>query len=373
MFVGLELSLSKWLIGVGSSRRATIRRHYVRGGDLPSLLDLLRRIATEEEKRSGLSGKIHICFEAGRDGHWLYRALKTAGYDVYEIDPASIAVNRRARRAKSDGLDVAMLVRNLARFVRGELDVFRVVVVPSEEEEDAKRPGREYERLVKERTSHIARIKSLLFLQGIRDFNPRAADWLERLVALPLRPGLRAELVRECRRLSGIIADIAELEAEMKAAITMTKKVKPAVSAIQLPSHVQFTIKQLAKLKSIGLHFSTLLGCELFYRKFSNRRAVAQYLGLTPSPFQSGDTARDQGISKAGNKRARKAMIELAWVWLQHQPESALSQWFLQRVGDLKGRIRRIAIVALARKLAVALWRYLESGIIPERAVLKQA
>jgi transposase len=381
IFVGLELSQSKWLVGVGSPRRQQISRHGVEGGDLEGLLKLLRRLVVEEEKRHGLAVTLHICFEAGRDGHWLYRALKKAGYAIYEINPASVAVNRRARRAKSDGLDVDMLVRNLARFVRGELDVFRVV--PSEEEEDAKRPHREYERLVKERTAHSARIKGLLTGQGIRDFNLLASDRLERLAALPLLPGLRAELGRECRRLAGVIADIAELEAQMKAAFvsikkakaktaTAAKKVKPAIAAASLPSHVHAAIKRLFELKSIGIHFSTALGGEVFYRKFANRRAVGHYIGLTPSPFQTGNTAREQGISKAGNKRARKTMVELSWMWLRYQPDSALSRWFFQRVGDRKGRIRRITIVALARKLAVALWRYLETGLIPEGAVLKR-
>jgi transposase len=154
IFVALELSRSKWLVGVGAPQRWTVRRHEVLGGDLDGLLELLRRISAGEEKRTGLPARVHVCFEAGRDGHWLHRALTSAGYDVYEIDPASVAVDRRARRAKSDGVDVDKLVRTLARLLRGELDACRVVAVPSEAEEDAKRPHREYERLVKEQTAH---------------------------------------------------------------------------------------------------------------------------------------------------------------------------------------------------------------------------
>jgi transposase len=264
-------------------------------------------------------------------------------------------------------------VRTLARFVRGELDACRIGAVPSEAEEDAKRPHREYERLVKEQTSHRNRVKALLFAQGVRDFDPMAPDRLERLAALPIMPRLKAELIRECRRLAGIIADIAAIEAEMKAAIVPPKKAKPASAACAAPSPAEAKAAQLMRLKSIGVHFSTALAREVYYRTFQNRRGVGQYIGLAPSPFQSGDMARDQGIAKAGNKRARKAMIELSWLWVQHQPDSALSQWFRERVGDKKGRVRRIFIVAMARKLAVALWRYLETGVIPEGAVLKRA
>ena len=376
VFVALELSLSKWLVGIGTPQKWAVRRHGLRGGDLYGLLEFLRRVSAGEERRSGLPVKLHICFEAGRDGHWLYRALKSAGYDVYEIDPASVAVDRKARRAKSDGVDVDKLVRTLARFVRGELDACRVVEVPSEAEEDAKRPHREYQRLVRERTSHCNRMKGLLFTQGVRDFNPMAPDRLDRLAALPIMPRLKAELGRECRRLARIIDDIAEAEAEMKAQIVPSKKACKAGSASaasSLPEHVRAKVAQLFKLKSLGVHFSTVLGSEVYYRTFHNRRGVGQFIGLAPSPFQSGDVARDQGIAKAGNKRAREAMIELAWLWLRHQPDSALAKWFRERVGDRKGRVRRIAIVAMARKLAVALWRYLETGLIPEGAVLKRA
>lgn len=372
VFVALELSRSKWLVGVGTPQKWTVRRHHVEGGDLYGLLELLRRIGADEEKR-GLPVKVHVGFEAGRDGHWLHRALKLAGYEAYEIEPASVAVDRRARRAKSDGVDVDKLVRTLARFVRGELDACRIVAVPSQAEEDAKRPHREYERLVKEQTAHRNRVKALLFAQGVRDFDPMASDRLQRLAALPILPRLKAELARQCRRLAAIIDDIAEVEAEMKAAIVPPRKAEGAMAAASLPSPVQTKIAQLYKLKSIGVHFSTVLAGEVYYRIFHNRRGVGQYIGLAPSPFQSGDVARDQGIAKAGNPRARKAMIELSWLWLHHQPDSALSQWFRERVGDKKGRVRRIAIVAMARKLAVALWRYLETGVIPEGAVLKRA
>jgi transposase len=373
IFVALELSRSKWLVGVGTSQKWAVRRHQVEGGDLDGLLALLRRVAAAEAKRAGVPVKVHVCFEAGRDGHWLYRALKSAGYDVYEIDPASVAVDRRARRAKSDGVDVDKLVRCLARYVRGERDACRMVEVPTPEEEDAKRPHREYERLVKEETAHRNRVKALLFAQGIRDFDSMAPDRLERLAALPILPGLKAELSRECRRLAKLIDDIAEVEAEMAARIVKPKTANQKSAAAPTPSHIQAKAAELIKLRGIGVHFSAVLAGEVYYRTFKNRRGVGQYIGLAPSPFQSGDMARDQGIAKAGNSRARKAMIELAWMWRRHQPDSALSKWFDERVGDRKGRVKRIAIVAMARKLSVALWRYLETGLVPEGAVLKRA
>jgi len=373
VFVALELSRSKWLAGIGTPQKWTVRRREIEGGDFDGLLALLGRIAADEERRSGLPVKVHVGFEAGRDGHWLYRALKSAGYEVYEIEPASVSVDRRARRVKSDGVDVDKLVRTLSRYVRGELDACRMVEVPSEAEEDAKRPHREYERLVKEQTSHRNRVKALLFAQGVRDFDPMAPDRLARLAALPIMPRLKSELVRECRRLAAIIADIAEIEAEMAAAVVPCKNASRQSAVAPIPSHVQAKAAQLFKLKSIGVHFSTVLAGEVYYRSFRNGRGVGQYIGLAPSPFQSGDMAHDQGIAKAGNKRARTAMIELAWLWRRYQPDSALSKWFRERVGDKKGRVKRIAIVAMARKLAVALWRYLETGLVPEGAVLKRA
>ena len=373
VFVALELSRSKWLVGVGTPQKWAVRRHEVEGGDLDGLLALLGRTAAAEEKRAGVPVKVHVCFEAGRDGHWLYRALTAAGYDAYEIEPASVAVDRRARRAKSDGVDVDKLVRTLARYVRGELDACRMVVVPTPEEEDAKRPHREYERLVKERTSHGNRAKALLFAQGVRDFDPMAPDRLARLAELAIPPNLKAELARECRRLAGIIDDIAQVEAEMAAVVVPAKRGRAKSAAVSPPSHVQANAAQLFRLKGIGVHFGAVLAGEVDHRTFRNRRGVGQYIGLAPSPFQSGDMARDQGIAKAGNGRARKAMIELAWLWRRHQPDSALSKWFGERVGDRKGRVKRIAIVAMARKLAVALWRYLETGLVPEGAVLKRA
>ena len=276
------------------------------------------------------------------------------------MDAASILVNRRARRAKTDRLDVAGLLRTLMALERGETQVCRVVHVPSPEQEDARRRSRERARLVVERGQHTSRIKGLLMTQGIRDFEPTRRDWQARLEALrtpdgqPLAPCLRAELLRECRRLRQVMEMVAEVEAEQRA-------VAAAEDGIA---------SRLARLRGIGVTFAAVLGNEVFFRDFRNRREVGAYLGLAPSPWQSGQVERDQGIAKSGNPRARRTAIELAWLWLRHQPGSALAQWFRERVAGAKGRMRRIMLVAMARKLIIALWRYATTGAVPEGAVL---
>jgi len=260
-------------------------------------------VAAGEEKRAGVPVKVHVCFEAGRDGHWLYRALTAAGYDAYEIDPASVAVDRRARRAKSDGVDVDKLVRTLSRLVRGERDACRMVEVPTPEEEDAKRPHREYERLVKERTSHRNRVKALLFAQRVRDFDPMAPDRLERLAAAPILPGLKAELSRECRRLAKLIDDIAEVEAEMAARIVKPKTANPKRAAAPAPSRLQTKAAELIKLSGVGVHFSAVLAGEVYYRTFRNRRGVGQYIGLARRPFKAATWRATKGSPRPATRR----------------------------------------------------------------------
>lgn len=368
VFAAVELSFNTWLIGIGTPDSRTVSRHQVKGGDLRELISVLNRAAKQEEVRCGRSAHVHVCFEAGRDGHWLWRALTAEGFTVSEIDAASVAVNRRQRRAKTDRLDVEQLVRVQAALARGDRSVCSVVHVPTPEDEDAKRLHRERERLVRERTSHVNRIKALLYTQGVREFEPTRRDRLKRLVELrtwngtPLPARLRAELERECRRLALVIEMIAEVETERNALID---EASPAPTAMQEKMVV------LAKLKGVGPGIASVLASEVYYRNFRNRRELGQYVGLAPSPYASGDRSRDQGISKAGNARARTVLLEGAWMWLRYQSDSALSKWFRSRVGDTRGRVKRIAIVALARKLAIALWRYVETGLVPEGAILK--
>lgn len=365
VFVAFELSKSKWKLGVIVPGSRKMSRYTVAGGDLTALTQLFATVRAKAE-RAGKPVRLMSCYEAGFDGHWLHRWLTDQGIINHEIDPSSIAVNRRMRRAKTDRIDLDLLMRAFLAHLRGEPRACSVVRVPTAEDEDRKRRTRERERLIKERTGHINRIKGLLHGQGIRDTMPLKPGFLTALDRLctgdgrALPPQLRDEIRREHERLSLICQQIKAIEAQNRIAHRT-----PA------PASVEARIVQLAALKGIGPVFAQVLGNEVFYRRFTNRREVGGYLGLTGTPFDSGNSRREQGISKAGNSRARATAIELAWLWLRHQPQSELSCWFRTRVGELTGRMRRISIVALARKLMVALWRYLETGLVPAGAVLR--
>jgi transposase len=365
--IAIELSKTSWVVGIQTPLRSKISHYRLEGCDWKGLLELIARVRRQVARELGRPVEVISCYEAGYDGFWLHRLLEAHGMRNYVLDPASLLVNRRARRAKTDRIDVERMLRALGRYLRGEADACSVVCVPSVEQEDARRLHRERHRLIRERVQHVNRIKGLCATQGIYDYEPLRPDRKAQLEglrsgdgrALPAR--LKAEIIRELQRLEVVLKMIAEIEAERDAIITD-----------KAPRHLNAAkIKALANLKSIGPEFATTLVGEVFYRSFTNRRQVGSYVGLTPSPFSSGAIERDQGISKAGNPKARATMIELAWMWLRHQPDSALSIAFRARVGDLKGRARRIAIVALARKLLVALWRYLETGLVPTGAALK--
>jgi transposase len=366
-FMAIELSKTSWVVAVCAPDADKVSVHKLAGGDTAGLLALIGRVRRRVERNLGRPVEVMSCYEAGYDGFWLHRRLEAQGVRNVVFDPASLLVNRRARRAKTDRIDAQALVRALMAHLRGEPKVVSVVGVPTPAEEDARRLPRERRRLVAERTQHVNRVKGLLATQGIRDYEPiRGTRW-SRLEELrtgdgrALMPRLKAEIARELRRLELVMAMIAEVEAARDAVI--------ATPATDHPHGEK--IRQLVKLRSIGPELATVVVGEALHRTFANRRQVGGYVGLAPSPFRSGDRVRDQGIAKAGNPTARTAMIELAWLWLRHQPDSALSRWFRARVGALKGRPRRIAIVALARKLIVALWRYLETGLVPTGAVLK--
>lgn len=362
--VVFELSKSKWKLGVMIPGSEKMSRFTIAGGDLAALSV---RLATARAKaaRSGQEVRIVSCYEAGFDGHWLHRWLTDQGVTNYVVDSSSIAVDRRARRAKTDRIDLEQIMRTLLAYLRGEPRVCSMVHVPTVEDEDRKRRNRERDRLIGERTGHTNRIKGLLHGQGIRDAQPFKPRFLETLESLrtgdgrELPPRLKEEIVREHERLCLLSRQLAALEA--------TSRAEQRTAA---PASAEAKVVQLALLKGIGLNGGQGLVNEIFYRDLKNRRQVGGCIGLTGTPFNSGNRERDQGISKAGNHRARKLAVELAWLWLRHQPDSELSRWFRERVGDLKGRGRRVAIVALARKLMVALWRYLQTGVIPTGAVL---
>jgi transposase len=360
LFVALELSDKKWKLALsdGTKRRLVT----ITAGDLVALGEAVAKA----KARFGMQGDVPIvsCYEAGRDGFWLHRYLVHCGVANVVVDASSIAVNRRARRAKTDRIDVEQLLRLLMRYHHGEQRVWSVVRVPSVEEEDARRLHRELERLKKERTGHRNRIQALLVSQGLR-LQPRH-DLLERLEAArlwdgsPLPPDLQAEVRREDERLRSVDAQIRALEAEQ------ARRLEEAAT----PGHQQ--VVHLMHLRGIGLTSAWVFVMEYFgWRQCTSRQEVAALAGLTPMPYASGNSSRDQGMSKAGNRRIRSLMIQIAWGWLRDQPHSALSVWFNTRFALGGKRMRRIGIVALARRLLIALWRYGQSGAIPEGASLK--
>jgi transposase len=363
VYVVFELSKAHWRLGVLLPGSQKISRYTIAGGDLAALSARL----TALRRKVGTPVRILSCYEAGLDAHWLHRWLSDQGVTNYEVDPSSIEVSRRARRAKTDGIDVDKLMRTFLAYLRGEPRVCSMAHVPSAAEEDHKRWNRERDRLHMEQTAHSNRIKGLLFGQGVRDVMPLKPGFVGSLGKLrtgdgrPLPPRLREEIVREHERLCLVHKQLLALEAQNKV------ELKTAAA----PGSARAKIRQLIGLKGIGEIGAPELVNEVFYRSFDNRRQVGAYFGLTGTPYDSGASRREQGISKAGNHRARARAVELAWLWVRYQPGSELSRWFQARVGDLKGRPRRIAIVALARKLMVALWRYLTTGVVPTGAVLK--
>jgi len=368
IFVAIELSRKSWLVTIHSPDKDRMSHHKVESGDHAGLLALIDRIRERAARALGATPAVVSCYEAGYDGFWLHRLLLAAGITNHVFDPASIMVDQRSRRAKTDRIDGEQMLRTLMAYCRGEPRVVRIVRVPSRDQEDARRASRERERLIKEQTAHTTRIKALLRLSGMAVGNPHRRDWLTWLSAQrdwqgqAVPPRIRAELEREHARLMLVRQQLDALVSAPAGA-----ELTPAAAEMAKRSDL------LLRLKSLGPAFVGTLTQEVFYKDFRNRREVASYFGLTPSPWQSGRTDREQGISKAGNRRARTKTIELAWLWVRHQPDSTLTQWFRQRTLNASKRIKRIAIVALARKLIVALWRYLTTGLVPAGAVLKAA
>jgi transposase len=356
LYVAFELGEKSWKLSLSDGGHSP-SRYTVAAGDTAAVRECIAKAKT----RCALAPEagVHSCYEAGRDGFWLHRWLIAQGTDSIVVDSSSIEVNRRARRAKTDRLDGDKLLTMLMRYRAGERRVWSVVRVPTAEQEDSRRAHRELGRLVQERTAHISRIRALLVLQNLRVKYVGGRlwqGWWSRH-APGLLPGVRAEIERESERLSLAQRQIRIIEAQQR----------QAVAADTEPQ-----VARLARLRAIGIGSGWVLVKELFgWRRFRNRREVAGCLGIAPSPYASGESETEQGISKAGNRRSRTLMVELAWCWLRHQPESALSQWFTCRFAGGGKRLRRIGIVALARRLAIALWRYLEDGLIPDGAKLK--
>jgi transposase len=327
----------------------------------------LGELRAKAEQRINAGVRIICIQEIGFDGFWMHRVLVSNGIESHVVESASIAVSRRHRRAKTDAIDGELLLRMLMAFKRGEPRVCAMVVVPTPEDEDRRRLSRERKTMVKERIEHINRIKGLTASQGIVGFEPMRSKSRELLDNLqtgdgrPLPERMKAEIKRELGRLELLRKQIAEIEAERDALLRPCETSEPSPGA------------QLLKLRGIGPEFASVLWHEGLYRQFANRRQLAAYAGLAPSPWQSGDMNKEQGIAKSGNPRLRTTMIEAAWLWLRHQPKSALTLWFQNRVKGDRGRHRRIAIVALARKLLIAFWRFAMLGEIPQGATLKIA
>lgn len=361
LFVAIETSNKKWRLALSDGDR--VRQVTIEAGGLGAWTAAVAR--AKEKLGLATDARVRCCYEAGRDGFWIHRWLVSQGVENVVVDPASIEVNRRYRRAKTDRMDAEKLVRMLMRYAGGERLVWRVVHVPAEAEEDERRLHRELERLKKERTGHRNRIGSLLALQGIR--LEVGKDFIEELQAArrwngqELPEGARQELLREHQRLLQVDQQVEALEDEQL----------ERLKAPQTPSDRMAA--KLYQLRAVGPVAAWLLGKEFFgWRRFRNRREVGALAGLTGTPYDSGEQQREQGISKAGNKRVRYMMVELAWIWLRYQPESELSRWFWSRFGYGNRRMRRVGIVALARKLLVALWKYLEWDELPAGAVLAE-
>jgi transposase len=363
--VAIELAVSSWLVAARLPGAEKVRLHRIEGGDTAALLALIAELRSSASRKLGGVAGVACCFEAGRDGFWLQRLLAAHGIAAHVLEPTSVLVNRRARRAKTDRLDAEGMLRVLAAWLGGDRQVCSMVRVPTPEEEDAKRPHREREHLVQEKLRLVNRIEALLFTQGIRA-RPSLRSWERDLAELrtgdgrALPPLLRAELDRLRRRLVLILELIRETEAERAEAL-----------AAAADDAMAQKITALQRIRGVGANFAAVLGREVFYRSFANRRQLASYVGIAPTPHQSGGTDRDRSISRAGNARARTTLIQLAWLWLRYQPGSALATWFRERVGALQGRTRRIAIVAMARRLLVALWRYVETGVMPDGAAVR--
>lgn len=363
LYVSLELAQKKWRVTSSPGMGRKPREVSIAGGATKQLADELMRAKC----RFGLEpdARVVCCYEAGREGFWVHRWLQSHGVENRVVDSSSIEVNRRARRAKSDHLDGRKLWTMLIRYENGERDLWKVVRVPTVEEEDRRHLHRELGALKKDRTRQVNRIRGLLASQGLQmkcrwtDF----VQWLEKVRlwnGSPLSVGLRTRLEQEYERLQLIGAQIKKLE-RMR-----TEQIRTA-SAPEVEK-----VRRLIQLRAIGPTTAWLYVMEVLgWREIRNRRELGGLLGLTPTPYQSGTTNHEQGISKAGIRSLRALAIEIAWRWLVLQPRSELSRWYMKRFGGDSARLRRVGIVALARKLMIALWRYVDHGTVPAGAELK--
>jgi transposase len=363
----IEMSQSSWLVaavvpGVG--------RHPLKkiSPDEAALLGLLRRWQDEAAKAGRAITRIAVAYEAGRDGFWLARWLRARNIEAYVIHPNSVAVSREHRRAKTDRLDTELLKRAFLGWLRGEPKHCSMVAIPTLDEEDAKRPSRERENLVSERTRLINRMKAVLARLGIRSFKPELRNAPQRIEALstpeglPIPPNTLDEIRRDLARLAIIRAQIKTIEQARLECLEKAPNTGP---------HAM--VRLLASIIGVGVETADMLVQEVLRRNLRDRRAVARYAGVTGSPDESGSKRREKGLAKSGNARVRRGLIQLAWRFLRFQKDSVLAQWYRARTEGAKGARKTTMIVALARKLLIALWRMVTTGEVPAGVVLRQA
>jgi transposase len=361
LYMALELSARQWHLVFGVGRASQVRHRTITAGAAEPLREEVRRA----RERFGLAADapVRSCYEAGRDGFWVHRFLTREGIENVVVDSSSIEVNRRERQAKTDRLDGTKLFRLLVRYAEGERAVWKVVHVPSEALEDARHQERAIATLTAERTTWRNRIHAMLQLVGVRtDITANFGARLERVTTwagTPLPAGIRARLAQMWRLLSVVETELRAARAAQRAEVAAAATAPAQVAA------------QLQQLRGVGTKTAALLAKELFSRELRNRREVGALTGLVGVPYASGATARDQGISRAGLSRIRGVAVELAWLWVRYQPSSALTRWFEQRFGAGGKRARKVGIVALARRLVVALWRYTQTGLVPAGATVR--
>ena len=375
IFVSLELSRSNWVVtSLSPGKGERMSRRGLDAGKFSDLQALFAELQRKGAEQTGTVYPIITIQEAGLDGFWLHRMLEADGVESHVVDAASIPAPRRRRRAKTDKLDGEALLRALLAFKRGEPRVCSMVAVPSVEEEDRRRLCREREALINERVRHTNRIRGLLCAQGIFDYKPLRRDRCKRLEELrtadgrPLPTHVKTQISRELARLALLIEQIKAVEAEQEA---MLEAEMAAAKRTADPAKAEppGRVAMLLAVKGISTQAASILWTEGLSRQFANRRQLAAYAGLAATPWRSGAIVHEQGLSKAGNPRLRTLMVQLAWLWRRHQPDSELSKWFSKR----DKRDRKGAIVALARKLLVALWKYVAHGVVIEGAVMKPA
>jgi len=368
LILAIELSNTSWVLAAQIPGLPGVKAKRSIEPTPEALMAAIEDYRTRAVKAGRNVERVVAIYEAGWSGFWLARWLAQYGIETHVIQPSSVPVDRRARRAKSDGIDAELLLRTLLAWLRGEPRVCSMVPIPAEADEDARRRVRERAELVAERVGLVNRIGAVLATLGVGEYNPLRRDRRQRLDELRTALGgslpthARAKIVRMLDRLELLLIQITELE-----------KSRDAVLEDENPDKAASMIQQLAKLRGVGVQSATVLVREGFVREFANGKALGSYAGLTSTPYSSGGTEREQGIGKAGNVRLRTLMVELAWLWQRYQPDSAQVSWFRERVSGTGRRMRKVMVVGLARKLLIALWRFATQGVVPEGAVMKPA